>query len=92
MNKIQCISAMLFAILLVVANYVSGQQSPRRKQNFDENWKFSLGHAADPAKDFNFKVANIFAKAVKTETTAKYSHLQPNKSGGGDKVQIGWGR
>ena len=70
MNKIQCFSAMLFAILLVLANCVSGQQSPRSKQNFDENWKFSLGHAADPAKDFNFKVANIFAKAVKTETTA----------------------
>jgi len=38
--------------------------------NFDEGWRFSLGHAADPAKDFNYKVANLFAKSGKAEQTA----------------------
>lgn len=31
--------------------------------NFDDQWKFHLGHAADPAKDFNYSVATIFAKS-----------------------------
>jgi beta-galactosidase len=42
----------------------------RTRTNFDENWKFHLGHASDPAQDFNFKVATIFSKAGKSERTA----------------------
>lgn len=42
----------------------------RKKINFDRDWKFHFGHAADPAKDFNFKVANIFSKTGKAEGTA----------------------
>jgi len=38
--------------------------------NFDEDWRFSLGHAADPTKDFNYKIANLFAKSGKAENTA----------------------
>src|SRR5215216_2600803 len=39
------------------------QITPRKKINFDEGWKFHLGHAADPAKDFNFRIANIYSKS-----------------------------
>ena len=42
----------------------------RKKINFDRDWKFHLGNAADPAKDFNFKVANLFSKTGKAEGTA----------------------
>jgi len=44
--------------------------APRKKINFDEGWKFQLGHAADPAKDFNYKVAVLFSKSGKSEGTA----------------------
>ncbi len=36
----------------------------------DDGWKFSFGHAADPAKDFNFSISNIFAKTGRAEGSA----------------------
>jgi len=41
-----------------------------RNDLFDKNWKFHLGHASDPAKDFNYRIANIFSKSGKAENTA----------------------
>ena len=38
--------------------------------NFDDNWKFHFGNAADPAKDFNYGISAIFAKSGKTVNTA----------------------
>jgi len=56
----------LFAPLLVLAAIGSVSQSavadPSR-QNFDFGWKFHLGNAADPAKDFSFGMGREFAKA-----------------------------
>jgi len=31
--------------------------APRERQNFDAGWRFALGHATDPAKDFDFATA-----------------------------------
>jgi beta-galactosidase len=31
--------------------------------NFDDGWKFHLGNASDPAKDFNYSIATIFSKS-----------------------------
>lgn len=46
-------------------------QAPVRKQiNMDEDWKFHLGNAANPEKDFNYTIANIFSKSGKAEQTA----------------------
>jgi beta-galactosidase len=42
--------------------------------NFDFGWKFSLGHAADPEKDFNYGTRNLFSKAGAATGTA----AQPN--------------
>src|SRR3989304_1558482 len=42
----------------------------KQKINFDDGWKFHLGHAADAAKDFNYTIANIFSKTGKSEGTA----------------------
>ena len=53
---------LLAAILLVNCCVCLSQNSSRQHLNFDEGWKFHLGHAADPSKDFNYSVANIFAK------------------------------
>lgn len=56
------------AVLVLCLSDVRAQ-SDREKISLDEDWRFRLGHAADPSQDFNFKVANIFAKTGKTEDT-----------------------
>jgi beta-galactosidase len=38
-------------------------QSPRQKINFDSDWKFAFGHAANPEKDFNYSIRTIFSKS-----------------------------
>ncbi|MHB1920640.1 MAG: beta-galactosidase GalA [Chitinophagaceae bacterium] len=52
-------------VLLILSNtlFAQGQQNfVRKKVNFDQGWKFHLGNAADPKKDFNYGIANIFSK------------------------------
>ena len=59
-----------FAIALFLATaasaqtaaQTSAQTASRGHFNFDEGWKFHLGHASDPYRDFNYGVANILAK------------------------------
>ncbi|HSC52650.1 MAG TPA: beta-galactosidase GalA [Phnomibacter sp.] len=48
-------------ILLMCGTVVFGQQTTT-KQKLDNGWKFSLGHAADPSKDFHFGEALTFSK------------------------------
>lgn len=58
-----------FAILLL--SFVClNTNAQRQRINFDEGWKFQFGHAADPAKDFNYGITAIFAKSGKTDKTA----------------------
>ena len=33
----------------------------RQHINFDNDWKFQFGHAANPEKDFNYSIATIFS-------------------------------
>ncbi len=61
------LTACLFFLILPMQ--IFSQVHPREKINFDENWKFHFGHASDPAKDFNFGVANIYSKTGKTDGT-----------------------
>jgi beta-galactosidase len=42
----------------------------RKHINFDSDWKFHFGNAADPAKDFNYGVTAILSKSGKTDKTA----------------------
>ncbi len=53
-------------------SFISSAQtaSVRKKINFDEGWKFHFGHAADPAKDFNYSIATIFSKSGNAPGTA----------------------
>ncbi len=47
----------------------------RQRINFDSDWKFHFGHAANAEKDFNYSIANIFSKsgaAVKTAIDPKF--------------------
>jgi len=46
-------------------------QSPQRTHlNFDNDWRFHFGNAADPIKDFNYGITAIFSKSGKTDKTA----------------------
>lgn len=42
----------------------------RRHINFDDNWKFSFGHAANPEKDFNYSLRTVFSKSGTAAGTA----------------------
>ena len=58
--------AAFFCPLLALVAFVSISQSAMAQQSrqcFDFGWKFHLGNAADPAKDFNFGMGREFAKA-----------------------------
>jgi beta-galactosidase len=53
--------------LMTLIRFCFGQNS---KTNFDNDWKFQLGHAANPEKDFNYSIANIFSKSGGAARTA----------------------
>ncbi len=62
-----------FIPLLAVVGFsinVFAQSSQRKHINFDDSWKFSFGHAANPEKDFNYSIATIFAKSGGAARTA----------------------
>lgn len=55
------------AIIIFSLQQARGQ---RQRINFDNDWRFHLGHAADALKDFNYSIATIFSKSGKAEGTA----------------------
>ncbi|HXB34430.1 MAG TPA: glycoside hydrolase family 2 TIM barrel-domain containing protein, partial [Puia sp.] len=55
----------LLTTFIIIATVVTayGQSSTGRElKNFDIDWKFHLGNATDPHRDFNYSIANILAK------------------------------
>lgn len=56
-------------ISLPFVNSVHAQQQ-RRMLNFDKDWKFHLGNAADPHRDFNYGIENVFSKSGDAGNTA----------------------
>lgn len=62
----------LFAagLLMTIVVQLSAQTSPRQHIRFDTDWKFHLGHAANPEKDFNYSTATIFSKSGGASGTA----------------------
>ncbi len=62
-----------FLILILAGipfNPVWSQNPERLRINFDENWKFSLGHATDPSKDFNYLTDLLFSKSGRADRSA----------------------
>ncbi|MEO6524366.1 MAG: beta-galactosidase GalA [Mucilaginibacter sp.] len=59
-----------FFVSCIGMNAMAQKTSVRKHLNFDAGWKFSLGNAADPAKDFNFGIGNILSKSGETAGTA----------------------
>ncbi|HOW30874.1 MAG TPA: beta-galactosidase, partial [Bacteroidales bacterium] len=66
--KSRILLLLIFTLALLIPVFTFSQSS-RQMINFDKGWKFAFGHAADPAKDFNFGIANIFAKTGKADGT-----------------------
>ena len=59
----------LFLLLFIVAGWgLPG--NAQQHINMDEGWKFHFGHAANPEKDFNYGIANIFSKSGAASHTA----------------------
>ncbi len=62
--------------ILIAGFFISGLVSTaqyngqRETIGFDADWKFHFGNAADPAKDFNYTVANIYSKSGNAGNTA----------------------
>jgi beta-galactosidase len=60
-----------FAGLFLSGLVLNAQKTvPRQTILFDVDWKFHLGHAADPSQDFNYRVANIYSKSGEAENSA----------------------
>src|SRR5215475_8197475 len=69
MKKIYSLILLAPAIFFSIIS--SSQTAPvRKKIDFDEGWKFHFGHAADPAKDFNYGLTTIFSKSGVAPGTA----------------------
>jgi beta-galactosidase len=66
----QSLIFIFFLSLFTTAQNLFAQNLPRKSTNIDNNWSFSLGHAAHPEKDFNYGIANLFSKTGKAEKTA----------------------
>ena len=62
-------SGVLFLLALLLPAFTFAQNL-RKRTSFDSDWKFQFGHAADPAKDFNYGIPAIFSKSGKTDQTA----------------------
>ena len=57
----------LFFLLFLFFSFAKSQS--RIHQNIDENWRFHLGNASDPAKDFDYGIANIYKKSGEAGNT-----------------------
>lgn len=59
-------------IAVFVFSFLFSEAQPSIRQSilFDDDWRFHFGHAADPAKDFNFRAATIYSKTGGAARTA----------------------
>lgn len=63
------------ALLFTSISLVCLSANAQFKTNLDTDWRFHLGHAANPEKDFNYSIATIFSKsggAAKTAIDPKF--------------------
>src|SRR5215204_3383999 len=71
--EIQTTLKRLFLLSVLAAalpGTAAAQANLRKRTGMDEGWRFHFGHASDPAKDYNYGIANIFAKSGATTSTA----------------------
>src|SRR6185312_14961651 len=66
------INRFFLSLFIICSGHIVFAQSssPRQRINFDDNWKFHFGHAANAEKDFNYSIATIFSKSGAAYRTA----------------------
>ncbi len=64
------IQAAFLLLFLPLAPIFSQSNSPREHLNFDRGWKFHLGHAHNPDKDFDYGLQTIYSKSGNGAGTA----------------------
>ena len=62
------LNLLLFVACIFLFN-INMQSSPRERINFDDGWKFHLGHATDFKKDFNYGISRLFGKTAENYGT-----------------------
>ena len=67
---------LLLAVFILLPVLISAQ---RQKINFEKDWKFHFGHAANAEKDFNYTIANIFSKSGAAGSTAIHPRFDDSK-------------
>lgn len=70
MNNKKAYYFILTLLFFSILNKGFSQPANRQQINFDSNWKFSFGHAANPEKDFNYSIKTIFSKSGVAPGTA----------------------
>jgi beta-galactosidase len=65
----RCILGCLGTFCILSTSFAQ-QTNGRKRELFNDGWKFQLGNAADVAKDANYGLAVIFSKSGKAENTA----------------------
>ncbi len=53
----------LCSFLVLLSAVTAAQSNPRNQIRLDADWKFAFGHAANPEKDFNYGLKNVFVKS-----------------------------
>ncbi len=61
---------LLTGFLLLFSIISFSQVIPRQRINFDNDWKFHLGHTSNPEKDFNYGITKVFVKSGIAENSA----------------------
>ena len=75
-------------LLLSLLTWISMVSTAQRKRiSFDDNWKFSFGHAGDAAKDFN--PVNDIKKDILTEPSSVASNEPPKPKPADDETYEG---
>lgn len=65
----RCILGCLGTFCILSSSFAQ-QSKGRKRESFNDGWKFQLGNAADVAKDANYGLAVIFSKSGKADSTA----------------------
>jgi beta-galactosidase len=72
MYKLKIAAVCLLTFFIIDDLRAQGQKQSTpvpQRISLDKDWTFSFGNASNPAKDYNYGIANIFAKSGKTENT-----------------------
>jgi beta-galactosidase len=70
MYSINNVLTVKFALLFLSLFFVVPLLKSQVRTGFDDGWKFSFGHAANPDKDFNYSTKTIFSKSGGAAGTA----------------------